>query len=242
MERYARLMLPMLAIGTLAPAVPLAASVFQVFPVTIEASAEAPAGVVTLSNGSKEPIALQVRVFRWTQVGGQDVLTPTQDVVASPPAAKIEPGGRQLVRVVRVSSVPAASEEAYRLIIDELPVSKPAPTNGIRILLRQSIPVFLGSSPKASPRLTWRIGRVGDGWQLSAVNSGSRRQRISDLEVRDGAGKLLGRRPGLVGYVLPGSEAHWPVDVHEASAVPARLVAASDAGAVHADLAGASQP
>lgn len=228
--------------GALAPALPAEAAVFQIFPVGIEAPANAPAGVVTLSNGSAEPVALQVRVFRWTQAEGRDVLAPTTDVVASPPAARIEPGGQQVVRVVRTAKMPATSEEAYRLIVDEIPVAQPAPTEGLRMTLRQSIPVFFGSNARAKPRVEWRMVHAAGGWELAAVNSGPRRQRISDLEIRDESGRLLERRPGLVGYVLGNSEARWPLNLQATATVSAKLVAASDAGAVHVDLTSLPTP
>lgn len=242
MPNARKLLLLLLFGGAVTPAVSAAAAVFQIFPVLIEAPADAPTGVVTLSNGSAEPVMLQLRIFRWTQVGGRDVLTPTSDVVASPPAAKIEPGRQQVVRVVRTAKAPAATEEAYRLIVDEIPVAKFAPTHGVRMMLRQSVPVFFGSNAKAAPRVEWRIERTSGGWELAALNKGPRRQRISDLEIRDEAGRLLDQRLGLVGYVLGNSEARWTLNFKEGATVSAKLIAASDAGAVHADLTSLPTP
>src|SRR5262245_42609749 len=98
----------------------LAAS-FQVAPLLLEVTAPGPAPPLTLRNTGSSPIATQIRVFRWSQEDGNERLAPTEDVVASPPAAELHPGQDYVVRVVRLTKSPVAGEEAYRLLIDELP-------------------------------------------------------------------------------------------------------------------------
>ena len=59
--------------------------------------------------------------MRWRVEGGREVLTPADGVGVSPPFATLGPGGSHMVRVVRVSKRPVVGEEAYRLLLDELP-------------------------------------------------------------------------------------------------------------------------
>ena len=103
-----------------------AAAGLQVSPVSLTLAANQTAEGLWLSNTENTPVNAQVRVFRWTQEGGEDKLTPTRALVISPPMLQLAAGDRQLVRVIRLGappSGPGAVQEAYRMIIDELPVN-----------------------------------------------------------------------------------------------------------------------
>jgi hypothetical protein len=65
---------------------------------------------ITLQNLGEAAVYGQVRVYLWEQKDGDDVLTPTQDVVASPPIIQINPKASQTIRLVRRSEqLPSAS-------------------------------------------------------------------------------------------------------------------------------------
>src|ERR1700752_3444746 len=108
--------------------------------------------MVTLRNTGATPIATQIRGFRWVQEEGRERLEPTADVVASPPAAALRPGQDDVVRVVRLAKNAIAGEEAYRLLIDELPeLSQPPRT--VNFVVRHALPLFFaapGRSPEGS--------------------------------------------------------------------------------------------
>jgi fimbrial chaperone protein len=227
--------------ATLALTATAGAAVYRVAPVTLEIPAGSGAGILTITNVSDQQIVLQVRVFRWTQSGGQDVLTPTADVVASPPATSVPPGAQHLVRVVRVTNRPLASEEAYRLLIDEIPDAKNAQPQQIKLLLRQSIPAFFGGGVSAPADLQWQVVRTTKGVELAAQNHGTRRYRISELSAKDAAGATLTTRSGLAGYVLAGSETRWSLN-DAAAAGPIAVSATSEAGPVHVVVAATQTP
>jgi fimbrial chaperone protein len=209
------------------------AASLRVSPVTLEARGGARATSITLVNDEKRPLNVQVRVFKWTQADGADRLEPTTDVVASPPAVTLAPGAEYVVRVVRTSRAPMTGEESYRLFVDELPDPAAARAGQIAIVMRHSLPVFF-SDPTAEPRVSWRVERTPQGQVLVARNSGGRRLRIADLELKDTAGAVVHRRAGLSGYVLAGSEMRWPL---KGAAAPRTLSARSDAGRVDVALA-----
>ena len=98
-------------------AMPQAASL-QVAPVLVEVPAPGATATMKLRNEGTKPLDAQIRIFQWTQVDGADVLTPTNDVVASPPVASLRPGTDYTVRIVRTKKEPAVKEEAYRLLVD----------------------------------------------------------------------------------------------------------------------------
>jgi fimbrial chaperone protein len=179
---------------------PQAASL-QVAPVLVEVPAPGATATLKLRNEGAKPLDAQIRIFQWTQVDGADVLTPTNDVVASPPAASLRPNTDYTVRIVRTKKEPVANEEAYRLLIDELPAPAAPQLNAVNIALRYSIPVFF-NLPGAAPRLSWELQRLANKPVIVANNAGDRRIRLSKLRVTDGKGGIASFGDGLAGYVL----------------------------------------
>src|SRR5690625_4670723 len=101
------------------------ASGLQVSPVSLTLQADQNAQGLWLSNTGSSVVHAQVRVYHWTQNGGAKQLTPSRALVVSPPMLAIQPGQKQLIRVIRVGAPPSgpnAVEDAYRLAIDELPI------------------------------------------------------------------------------------------------------------------------
>ena len=73
--------------------------------------------------------------------GGKEVLSPTNDVVASPPAMKLQPNQEITVRLVRKAKRPVRSgKECYRVLVDQLPTKKPG-GGTVGFVIRQSIPL-----------------------------------------------------------------------------------------------------
>ncbi|MGZ3409002.1 MAG: fimbrial biogenesis chaperone [Xanthobacteraceae bacterium] len=183
------------------------AASLQVVPVVVEITAPGATASLTLKNEGDRPLNGQVRVFRWTQVNGEDKLEPTNDVVASPPIVTIRGKSSNLVRIVRTSKAPVEAEETYRLLIDELPTpvtDRPATVN---IVLRYSIPVFFTVPSATAPKLKWELQKRNNKPVIVASNSGERYARISKLKVTDGKGAVVNFGEGLAGYVL-GQSAH----------------------------------
>ena len=163
-------------------------------------------GAMSLSNQTKVPARLQIRVFRWTQKDGVEVLAPTRDVIANPPSMEIPPDQTYTVRVARISRVPLGAEESYRLILDELPspIDPTAPVEGVRMLLRTSLPVFF-SSKAVTPKIAWRVWNADGKLNIEAVNSGTRHIKLVDLAVEGPQGRTTFNSAGSNAYVLPGS-------------------------------------
>lgn len=97
------------------------------------------ATTLTVTNRSGQSVPVQIRAFAWDQAGGADHLTPTTDLMVSPPIVEIGPGVPQVIRLVlRHPAVQA--EQAFRIIVDQIP--PPGAPGTVRIALRLSIPVF----------------------------------------------------------------------------------------------------
>jgi fimbrial chaperone protein len=184
------------------------AASLQVAPVSLEIPAATKASQITLQNFGDMPIDVQVRVFRWTQVNGEEQLTPTEDVVASPPAASLVAGQEYLVRLVRVAAAPVVGEETYRLLVDELPRASADPASRINFVVRYSIPIFY-AQPDSRPLLAWSAVADKDQVRVTVRNTGARHVRIAALNVEDSLGATLSYGQGLVGYVLGHSTMTW---------------------------------
>lgn len=142
----------MLAGGCAAALVSLSAAsaTLQISPVTVEFSAKQNAIGMTLSNPGETPVYGQVRIYAWTQEDGEDKLTPTDAIAASPPILRIDGGSSQIIRLVRVANASPQAEQNFRLLVDELPEPGQPVQSGISIRMRYSIPVFV--VPATSPR------------------------------------------------------------------------------------------
>jgi fimbrial chaperone protein len=203
------------------------AATLQISPVTIEFSAAEVATGLTLRNPGDAPLYGQVRVFQWSEAHGEDVLTPTGDVIASPPLIEIAPHSDQLVRLVRANASGAAPsagasggagaplEQSYRILIDELPAPGTPGAEGVTIRLRYSVPVFVDASGAgmARPLLAWRLVHGPQGYALRADNSGTKRAQIAAVSLFDDAGHHWDVTHGLLGYALARQSRQWSVPV-----------------------------
>lgn len=214
----------LLSLMTVAPA---QAASLQVSPVRFELPTTEASKPMWVSNSSSTPIQVQVRVYKWSQANGEETLSPTTEVVATPAMTELAPGGRQLVRIVRRGPAPT-QEQAYRLLVEELPAANPVPLKpgqpALNLLLAYSLPVFLSpQAEQATPSLTAHV----QGDALLLTNPGSRRVMVSDLKATTTDGKTHVVRAGLVGYVLAGQTMTFPF---EAPAGTTRLSATVNQG------------
>ena len=217
-----------LAVALAAAALATHASGLQVSPIGLRLAASASAEAMWLTNTGTDPVHAQVRVFRWTQVDGKDVLEPSRDLVVSPPMVTIAPGDRQLVRVIRRVAPPTdGTETAYRVLVDELPVDA-GDTPGLKFVLRYSVPVFLAPtgdpSMKATLQATWE--HTPGGPRLRVRNTGNGHAQIADVTWQGARGQRTTLLPGLVGYALPGATMSWKLPDnarHADGAVRARI-------------------
>lgn len=201
-----------------------AAATILLWPIDPWLAADRNATELWIENQGNATTTMQVRIVRWRQEGGFERYQAQQDVVASPPILRVEKGQKQLVRLIRQTATPAGVEQAYRIIVDEIPqpANDKEPQIGLKLQMRYSIPLFVygqgiatystGAHPAlADPeRLSWRIVNDGDGPALEIRNSGDIHVRLSKVNVRQN-GQQYSMADGLLGYVLPGEFRRWPL-------------------------------
>jgi fimbrial chaperone protein len=187
------------------------AATLQVAPVLVEIPAPGATAALSLKNEGDKPIDAQIRVFRWTQADGAEKLVPSDEVVASPPVVSIQPKANYAVRIVRLVKTPVATEESYRLVIDELPPGKGDRPATVNLVLRYSIPVFFTPPGAAPAKVTWSLQKHDGKNFLTAKNEGDRRIRLWKLKLQDTSGGTASFGEGLAGYVLGHSTMSWAV-------------------------------
>ncbi|MCD9005491.1 molecular chaperone [Luteimonas sp. XNQY3] len=203
-----------------------------IWPINPTIASDESATALWLENRGRSPAHLQMRVFEWRQVDGENDYRPQHDVVGSPPMMRIEPGQRQMVRLTRTTATPATGELAYRVIVDEIPTARTqapdatAPPAGIRFQLRYSIPLFIDGQSTATGRgdtrtrhpresrahaLSWEITRRDGQAFLDIHNRGDRHVRLTDIGFRRRDGSHVPLGDGHLGYVLANGFARWPL-------------------------------
>ena len=181
-------------------------ALLQVSPINLFVIAPGKAGAVSLANQSKAPVRLQIRIFRWRQKDGEEVLEPTRDVIANPPSMEIPPEQTYTIRIARIAPAPVGPEESFRLIVDELPapIDPKGPPQGVSLLLRTSLPVFFNTKD-AAPKVAWRLWSKDGKLTLQATNSGTRHIKLINLAIEGPQGRTQFSAAGTSAYVLPGS-------------------------------------
>jgi fimbrial chaperone protein len=153
---------------------------------------------LTLTNHNEIPTQMQIQAFVWTQIDGKNVETPTTAIRFSPSIVEVPAKGQQIVRVIRMSP-PVPGEAQYRIKVSELP---PKEIPGVRkagavLLLTYNLPLFYRpTGAQASLAMRW------EGKELVVKNSGNSTGKLSAIGPASAAAWV----PGLVGYILPGSE------------------------------------
>jgi fimbrial chaperone protein len=189
------------------------ASGLQVAPTTLSLQSSQNADGLWLSNTGDAVVHAQLRVYHWTQDANGDQLTPSSGLVVSPPMLQLAIGDRQLIRVIRVGPPPigpGATEDAYRLAIDELPIDAQG-KQGLQFVLHYSVPIFIEPAGPAAtpPQLQWSLRQDGQTVLLQVSNLGGSHAQLAALNFVDGAGHRTEINAGLLGYVLPGATMHW---------------------------------
>lgn len=173
------------------------AASLTVSPIMLNVIAPGNQTLLTVRNEGREALTVQVRVFRWELRNGRDYYLNTQDVVVSPPIARVPARGQLQVRVLRVSRAPVRAEEPYRVVVDEVPDANRVRNVGVNIALRYTLPLFFLNPSASQPRLQWSVQSAGKRRLLVVRNTGDKHVRLTNLSF--GSTKLA---KGLAGYVL----------------------------------------
>lgn len=208
-----------------------AATSVAIWPVDPVIESSQRAAALWLENRDTKPVTLQVRVLGWHDDHGAETCDDAQErVVGSPPMAVVPPGKRQLIRLTKVADAAPGTEDAYRVLIDEVPQPAADPGNnagnasfGIQFQMHYSIPLFVDGrgiwtkedpeqhrdpATAAQPALSWHVQRDGAQRWLVVTNRGAVHARLTEIVV-EANGRQMDVERGLLGYVLPRAQMRW---------------------------------
>lgn len=211
------------------------AASFAVSPVIAHLTEQQTISSFTIKNQSPAPTAIELQLFRWEQINGEEKLTPAPELLVTPTIFKVPGNASQIIRVGLRQPVTSSQEKAYRLILKEIP-SPPKPGfHGLNVLLRISIPIFV-SKTIASPELRWRAS-LGDNGKLllNINNTGLGHTKLLKLSLK---GDSL-RAPLDIkreSYLLAGDQLQWPVDLEVKPGAELQLVANTSKGQIKTNL------
>jgi fimbrial chaperone protein len=208
----------------------------KVSPLMLEIVAPNGATTLNIEADSPNPVTVQIRVMRWSQVDGENVLEPTTDLVASPPFATLQPKTNYTIRLVRQAEGGGEKEQTYRLLIDQLPETPKGKAQVIGLTLRHSVPVFVRAPGVAKAKLDWSVEKGGSDLVVTATNSGNRTARLTDIRVASGSARVV-VQAGLAGYVLPGQSMSWRKSAPKGFAAgPAKISARNETETINAEV------
>jgi fimbrial chaperone protein len=208
------------------------AQALSVVPVNVFFPPGQKATSLTVSNQGTSETAIQIRAYVWSQKGNLDPLTASEDVVVSPPIARIAQGATQVVRLILRQS-PQDREATYRILIDQIP--PPAEPGVVHMVLRLSIPIFAKPPIRAFPDLQFHLERDAGGIDLVAFNAGLIHEAVRDIALTTSDGRKLKPDSGISPYVLSGATRRWHIAAQDSLPLTSetlQLTARSDAGAI----------
>lgn len=171
------------------------AASLSISPIVVTLDEKKHSAALTIKNEGSEARVIQTELLRWTQENGENIHTPSRDILVNPPISKLQPGQTQIIRIGLNRKVDKAQELAYRLYVSEVPPPPKEDFTGLRIALRFGVAVFVSPKAKLIDKLDWKAARNPEGaLQLTLRNSGNRHLRLTSLKVRDpGNGQQLAK-------------------------------------------------
>ena len=208
---------------------PSPVSAMAVTPLRIELPSDTSAETVMVRNTTAAPLAVQMRLFGWSQTGGEDVYTPSSDLLVSPSIVSIPAGQTQIVRVTRKSGA-TAGEKRFRLVVDQLPDPARARPGTTQTRIRFVLPMFVDRDRAAPADFAWRLTDAG----LELDNNGGATARIVKIAVTGPDGRVVPVEKNALRYVLGSSTIGWPIG-EGCSIGPVRVTAEIDGRTVDAE-------
>ncbi|QJR14833.1 fimbrial biogenesis chaperone [Usitatibacter palustris] len=232
-----RIALPTALLALTLSATSAFAGSFQVSPVRVELSPTAPTAPVTVKNESTtDSVVVQLRAVNWTQNTGEDVYTPSTELIATPPIFTLQPGGSQTVRVGLRKAVATDVQQTFRIFITEVPGPPKPGFQGLQVALNIGIPVFIAPKVKSVLAPTWKGSFGADGKiTLAGTNPGNTHVQVLELSVLDENKEILAtvQQPR---YLLAGQTVSWQVALMRPPKGKVRITARTDSGDLDAEV------
>lgn len=182
-------------------------AVLSIAPLRVELEGVGTGATVRLTNASNRALPVQARLFAWSQTNGEDVYTPSTELVVSPSITSIPPGQTQIVRVLRRGAA-SPGEKRFRLAVDQLPDPALVRPGTAQTRIRFTLPVFVDREKAQPAAFAWRI--VND--RIELENKGGATARVLEIAVKTRDGRAVAVDRNALRYVLGSSTIAWPLE------------------------------
>ena len=184
------------------------AGILGVSPTRVDLATNGTPTVVRVRNKGTESVLVQVHAVQWSV--DVDAAAMAGEVLAVPPVFDLGGQGEQVIRVALRRPLKEPVEQAYRLLITEVPREAGEP-NALVFAVRLNLPVFVTpKGARADP--VWSIRRgSGRAAELVLANNGGAHVRVQSLSLLGDGGAEPVLSVEQAAYVLAGEERSWPV-------------------------------
>ncbi len=192
------------------------AATFTVEPTQIAFSNRTTSVLLTLRNESTDTLRFELSVFKWAQSpSGEMQLEPTEDIVFFPALLTLTPGESRRVRVGSATEFDTR-EKTYRIFVEELPPLDRR-TNGVRVLTKMGIPIFMKPAKEVATANLTNLGQKGGKLFFSLSNGGTVHFVPQEIRVRGYAGPTIAIDNRVDGwYILAGGRRDFDMAFPEA--------------------------
>jgi fimbrial chaperone protein len=135
---------------------------FGINPVKLMLSGQNSTQIMTVRNDGDQSAVMQVELADWSHMQGQEVYTPTRELLAIPPIFTLAAGATQIIRIGLRRAPAEQAEPAYRMFLQEVPPPVKPGSQGLQVALRISVPVFAVPAHHVKPVLHWQAVRLDE--------------------------------------------------------------------------------
>jgi fimbrial chaperone protein len=185
------------------------ASSIEISPVRVDLSAKARVGVLTVHNAGEDETVMQVSLIHWPTTDAMYAFEPTNDLLVTPTTFRLAGGAQQIVRVGLRGSVPAQTEMAYRLIIEEVPALQVQDTTRMRLVVRHDLPVFVAPVAPDLHQVHMAIDCGPNGAGLQLRNVGNSHLKVLRMVFLEPAASKSEGDWKTFEYLLAGASKRW---------------------------------
>jgi fimbrial chaperone protein len=190
---------------------------FSINPIRIFFEGAKKTDILTIKNESPKSVALQISAVAWTQdEKGENVYSPTEDILFFPKLLEINPGEEKIVRIGNKVSR-SETEKTYRLFIEEIPDNSRTETTSVKILTKVGVPIFIPPLKSAASGVIEKIELSKGSLRMGVKNDGNVHFIIRSIKVtgKDSAGKEVYAVEEAGGYLHHGRSKEFILEIPE---------------------------
>jgi fimbrial chaperone protein len=145
--------------------------------------------IINVTNSDlQKTVPVNVQVFSWDlQPNGEEILSPSNDLLIFPKQMILKPGQRRVIRVAPREKVVLSQEKTYRIKIEELPINVNGEKNansGVSVLLAYMTAFYLSPAQATSDVIIKDIELKKGTWLFDLFNQGNAHTHLKKLNIQ----------------------------------------------------------